>query len=166
MIENLYRKWIVWAVMIFWCLTVVACGKQTVTERIEVAETELSKMAESMDDTLSFSSEKTIEAKVKQKSTDVITVYTTEEITYSDKEIPVQYSEDLTLLDHMGQADSSYAYRDGKVYYRQYHKDSFKEGALYANYPSVSGTDKEIVCIDADGEKKVLFLIRDMAISI
>lgn len=58
----------------------------------------------------------------------------------------------------MGQANSSYAYRDGKVYYRQYRKDSFEESALYANYyPSISGTDKEILCIDANGKKDVLF---------
>lgn len=166
MIKCIYRKWIVWAVMILGCLTVTACGQQTdtenieaetVTESIEATETELSKMTESIDDTSSFTSEKSTEAEIQQEITDVITVHTTEQITYSDEEIPVQYSKDLTLLDHMG-SDSSYAYRDGKVYYRQYHKDSFEEGALYANYgPSISGTDNEIVCIDADGEKSVLF---------
>ncbi|MDE7252478.1 MAG: hypothetical protein K2O32_05980 [Acetatifactor sp.] len=157
MIKSLYRKWIVWAVMIFGCFTVAACGKQTDTESIEATETEISKMTESTDDTSSFTSEKATEAEAERENTDVITVHTTE-ITYSDKEIPVQYSEDLTLLDHMEQAGSSYAYRDGKVYYRQYHKDSFEEGAVYAYYePSISGTDKEIVCVDADGEKAVLF---------
>lgn len=157
MIKNVYRKWIVWAVMIFLCLTVAACGKHTVTESIEATETEISKMTESIDDTSSFSSEKTTEAETEQESTNVITVHTTEKITYSDEEIRVKYSEDLTLLDHMGE-DSSYAYRDGKVYYRQYHKDSFEEGAVYAYYePSISGTDKEIVCIDADGKQTVLF---------
>ncbi|MDE7476366.1 MAG: hypothetical protein K2M91_00200 [Lachnospiraceae bacterium] len=169
MIKNLYRKWTAWTVMMLsLCLMFTACGKQTdleidaetsteSIEAVETVETDISKMTENMDDTLSFSSEIATEAETEQESTDVITVYTTKEITYSDEEIPVQYSKDLTLLDHMGQADSSYAYRDGKVYYRQYHKDSFEEGALYATYQPVAGTDKEIVCIDADGEKTVLF---------
>lgn len=63
----------------------------------------------------------------------------------------------LSLLDYMEQTDHSYAYRDGRVYYRQYHKDSFEEAALWADYHPIADTDKEIVCIDADGEKTVLF---------
>lgn len=63
----------------------------------------------------------------------------------------------LSLLAHMEQTDHSYAYRDGRVYYRQYHKDSFEEAALWADYHPMADTDKEIVCIDADGEKTVLF---------
>lgn len=58
MIKSLNRKWTVCAMMIFLCLTVVACEKQTVAESIEAAETE------SMDNTLSFSSEKATETEV------------------------------------------------------------------------------------------------------
>lgn len=43
------------------------------------------------------------------------------EIAYSDEEIHVSYTDDLSLLDQMGQTDFRYAARDGKVYYRQYH---------------------------------------------
>lgn len=154
--------------VLFLCLTVTACGKGTdaageletaVTAAGENAETEeLPQTIEGAAD-IRLSEEMT-EAdadKAEQESEKVITVYTTEDIRYSDEEIPVQYTDDLSMLDHMGQTDGSYAYRDGKVYYRQYHKDSFEESALWAYYQPTAGTDKEIVCIDADGEKTVLF---------
>lgn len=79
------------------------------------------------------------------------------EIAYSDEEIHVSYTDDLSLLDQMGQTDFRYAARDGRVYYRQYHEDSFVNGAESAYYRPTAGTDKEIVRIDANGEKTVLF---------
>lgn len=88
---------------------------------------------------------------------EVITVYTTEKPRRSSEKFPVVYTDDLSLLDQMGQTDCSYAYRNGNVYYRQYHKDSYEEGALWGIYQATAGTDKEIVRIDADGEKTVLF---------
>lgn len=88
---------------------------------------------------------------------EVITVYTTEKPRRSSEKFPVVYTDDLSLLDQMGQTDYSYAYRNGDVYYRQYHKDSYEEGALWGNYRATAGTDKEIVRINADGEKTVLF---------
>lgn len=88
---------------------------------------------------------------------DVITVYTTERPARSGEKFPVVYTDDLSLLDHTGQTDCSYAGRDGKVYYRQYHGDSYEEGALWGIYQATAGTDKEIVCVNADGEKTVLF---------
>ena len=88
---------------------------------------------------------------------EVITVYTTEKPERSREKFPVVYTDNLSLLDQIGQTDCSYAYRDGKVYYRQYHKDSYEEGALWGNYQATAGTDKEIVRIDADGESTVLF---------
>lgn len=88
---------------------------------------------------------------------EVITVYTTEKPGRSSEKVPVVYTDDLSLLDQMGQTDCSYAYRNGDVYYRQYHKDSYEEGALWGNYQATAGTDKEIVRIDADGERTVLF---------
>lgn len=88
---------------------------------------------------------------------DVITVYTTEQPVRSEEKFPVVYTDGLSLLDQMGRTDCSYADRDGNVYYRQYHKDSYEEGAVWGNYQATVGTDKEIVRIDADGEKTVLF---------
>lgn len=88
---------------------------------------------------------------------EVITVYTTEKPLRSDEYYPVVYTDDLSLLERMGQTDRSYAYRDGNVYYRQYHKDSYEEGALWGSYQATAGTDKEIVRINADGERTVLF---------
>ncbi|MDE6622313.1 MAG: hypothetical protein K2K74_17845 [Lachnospiraceae bacterium] len=88
---------------------------------------------------------------------DVITVYTTEKPMRYDENYPVVYTDDLSGLERMGQTDCSYAYRDGNVYYRQYHKDSYEEGALWGSYRATAGTDKEIVRINADGEKAVLF---------
>lgn len=113
-------------------------------EKLEIAET-----AECIDDTSLVSEE--------ADRTKVTIIHTTEEITYSDEETHIQYTDDLSLLDQMGQTDFYYAYRDGKVYYRQYHKGSFVEGAESTYYYPAAGTDKEIVCIDVDGGKTVLF---------
>ncbi len=88
---------------------------------------------------------------------DVITVYTTEQPAHSDEKFPVVYTDDLSLLERMGQADCSYAEQDGNVYYRQYHRDSYEEGALWGIYQATAGTDKEIVRVNADGKRTVLF---------
>ena len=88
---------------------------------------------------------------------EVITVYTTEKPERSCEKFPVVYTDNLSLLDQMGQTDCSYAYRDGNVYYRRYHKDSYEESALWGIYQATAGTDKEIVCIDAHGKSTVLF---------
>lgn len=88
---------------------------------------------------------------------DVITAYVTEDIEYSDKIMTVRYVDDLSLLEDMKYTDSTYVYRDGKVYYRRYHEDSYEEAALWGNYAPVSGKEKEIVCIDGDGLETVLF---------
>ena len=89
---------------------------------------------------------------------DAITLYLSEEITYSDEIIPVQYVDDLSLLEEMKYTDSTYACRDGKLYYRRYHENSFEEAAMWGNYDSVSGKEKESVRIDEDGAETVLFI--------
>lgn len=76
---------------------------------------------------------------------------------FSEEAVPVAYTDDLSLLENMDAECHSYAYLDGKVYYRQYHEDSFKEGGLWADYAPVPGTEKEMVCIDKDGVKTELF---------
>lgn len=93
----------------------------------------------------------------RQDDTDIAIVYTTEKPEDSKEIIPAVYTDDLSLLDHMEQEGSGYAYRDGMVYFRRYHADSFENGALWADYMPTAGTDKEIVCIDADGKQTVLF---------
>ncbi len=78
-------------------------------------------------------------------------------VKYSDEVITVEYTDDLSLLECADETDHYYAYQDGKVYYRQYHEDSFQESGLWANYAPVPGTEKEIVCIDQAGVKTELF---------
>ena len=63
------------------------------------------------------------ETESKDDSTDVFTIYTTE-AKISDQEISAVYTDDWSFLNHMDQTEFNYAYQDGKVYYRQYHKDS------------------------------------------
>lgn len=75
----------------------------------------------------------------------------------SDEAIHVEYTDDLSILERADVTDHYYAYLDGKVYYRQYHTDSFKESGLWANYDPISGTEKEMVCIDQAGVKMELF---------
>ncbi|MDE7249626.1 MAG: hypothetical protein K2N82_07010, partial [Lachnospiraceae bacterium] len=88
---------------------------------------------------------------------DVITAYITEDIEYSDEAAPVQYVDDLSLIEGLRDTNNIYAYQDGKVYYRKYHEDSYEETALWANYDFIPGTQKEIVCIDSDGKETELF---------
>ncbi len=87
----------------------------------------------------------------------VITAYLTEKIEYSDEVIPVQYVDDLSLLEDLKYTDSTYVYQDGKVYYRRYHEDSYEEAALWGMYEPIAETGKEIVCIDSDGIETELF---------
>lgn len=87
----------------------------------------------------------------------VITAYLTEDVEYSDEALPVQYVDDLSLIEGMKDTNNIYAYQDGKVYYRRYHEDSYQETALWANYDFVPETKKEIVCIDTDGNVAELF---------
>ena len=84
--------------MMFWGSIITACGKQANID-IDVNE--------STESTLPLSEVEETEAE--QRNTDIVTIYTTEEITYSDEEIPVQYTDDLSLLEQMGQTDCSYA---------------------------------------------------------
>ena len=88
----------------------------------------------------------------------VIVACATEDIEYVDEVMPVQYTDDLSLLADMRYADNTYAYQDGKVYYRRYHEDSYEETALWGLYSPIIGAKKEIVCIDADGVEKELFV--------
>lgn len=76
---------------------------------------------------------------------------------YCDEVIGVEYTGDLSLLEELVCTDHHYASRDGKVYYRQYHEDSFEQVGLWAYYDPVSDTEKEIVCIDRKGVKTTLF---------
>lgn len=78
-------------------------------------------------------------------------------VRHSDEVITAEYTDDLSLLECADETDHYYAYQDGKVYYRQYHEDSFEESGLWANYNPVPGTEKEIVCIDQAGVKTELF---------
>ena len=76
---------------------------------------------------------------------------------YCDEVIGAEYTDDLSLLEELDKTDHHYAYRDGKVYYRQYHEDSFNEVGFWAMYDPVPDTEKEMVCIDQEGVKTELF---------
>lgn len=87
----------------------------------------------------------------------VFTTYLTEEIQYGGTVLPVQFSDDLSLIEDMKYRDSIYAYQEGRVYYRRYHEDSFEETALWGNYDFIPETQTEIVCIEPNGKETVLF---------
>lgn len=79
---------------------------------------------------------------------------------YCDKVIETEYTDDLSLLEQSDRMSHQYAYRDGKVYYRKYRRDSFGESShTYENYSylPVAGAEKEMVCIDRDGVQTALF---------
>lgn len=77
---------------------------------------------------------------------------------YCDEVMNPEYTNDLSLLEESYKTDHHYACRDGRVYYRQYHEDSFEEAGLWASYDPVPGTEKEIVCVDRDGVVTEVFL--------
>ena len=139
------------------CFLATACGTKADTD----IKTEMGETAGTSREADSPAAQKDVadaaDTGSRQGGTDIIMVYTTEKLEDSEEEIPALYTDDLSLLDHMEQEGSGYAYRDGMVYYRQYHIDSFEDGALWADYAPTAGTDKEIVCIDADGKQTVLF---------
>ena len=60
---------------------------------------------------------------------------------------PVSY--DLSALPAM--ENKRYAKWNGNIYFRQYSDEDLEEGALWANFGYVPGTEKEIMCIEPDG---------------
>lgn len=86
-----------------------------------------------------------------------IKAYLTEDIEYCEDAVPVQYTDDLSLMEGLKYADHTYVYQDGMIYYRRYHDDSFTESALWGAYDFVAGIKTEIVCMDSDGKVTELF---------
>lgn len=79
---------------------------------------------------------------------------------YSDQVMETVYTDDLSLLEESDRMSRQYAYREGKVYYRRYHEDSFEATSYtYENYSylPVFGVEKEMVCIDREGVQTALF---------
>lgn len=75
---------------------------------------------------------------------------------YSDEVIDITYTDDLSLLEEMEWTNHSYAYRDGTVYYRQYHAGG-SELDRSGRVDSVTGGKREIACVNQEGEKTELF---------
>lgn len=161
-------------------LCIAACGKQADTETLtedvveesrvdtamkedaaEGAETDAAMeedAAEGAEADAAMEEDVADEQEAEQPENDnVITVYLTDNVEYSDEIMPVQYVDDLSLLANMKYADSTYVYQDGKVYYRRYHEDSYEETALWGAYDPIPETEKELVCVDLDGTETVLF---------
>ncbi|MDE5597161.1 MAG: hypothetical protein K2J04_04955, partial [Lachnospiraceae bacterium] len=150
------KKQLIFILMLAFCI--VACGKGVQTEE------ESGKKGDEIeaDITSGYETEAELEAESEQEpeqtlQDNVIDAYETEEVEYVDEVIPAQYTDDLSLLSDMKYTNNTYAYQDGKVYYRRYHEDSYEEAALWGNYDDIPETKKEIVCIDADGAETVLF---------
>ena len=164
----------------FLIVCIAACGKQTDTDRETVpeygnvdvedgAETEAGTeeaagedAADTVEDAATAGDEATdtMEGTADTEEPEaVITVYVSEDIEYSDEVVPVQYVDDLSMLDSMKYTNSTYVYQNGNVYYRGYHEDSYEEAALWAMYTShpIPGTKKEIICIDSEGTETELF---------
>lgn len=153
---------IVVAALLIVCIA--ACGKQTDTYR----ETEPVYGNEDVEDGTETetgigeaATENTAEEPevIPSEAENVITVYASEDIEYSEEVVPVQYVDDLSMLEDMKYTNSTYVYQDGNVYYRRYHEDSYEETALWAmyDYYPIPGTKKEIVRIDSDGKETELF---------
>ncbi len=161
------RAGILFAGVLLFCMT--ACGKQadkddeaeqeTAIEGTAEPESRIEESAagngEADDNTIAETDD---EEANRSETDDVIMVYVSEDIEYSDEVIPVQYVDDLSLLDDMKYTNSTYVYQDGNVYYRRYHEDSYEEAALWGDYRPILETKKEIVCINSDGRETELFV--------
>ena len=135
------------AVVVLSSLFIAACGKGAQIEDETAAEPK---------------QETGQEAESEQDLPDnLIEIYASEDIKYIDEVMPIQYTDDLSLLADMKYTSNTYAYQDGKVYYRRYHEDSYEDAALVRlwayDFHPILGSKKEIVCVDADGEETVLF---------
>lgn len=75
---------------------------------------------------------------------------------YSDEVIEAEYTDDLSLLKEMNQTNHSYACQDGKVYFRQYHKEYDGVDAFGGEYPVTDG-EKTMICVDQEGVARELF---------
>ena len=153
------KKQFILTVMLALCI--VACGKGVQTEEDSgVNEDEAASSTGTAEDETAAEPKQEIEPAAEQEQTlpdDVTVVYVSEEIKYVDEVIPVQYTDDLSLLSDMKYTDNTYAYQDGKVYYRRYHEDSYEEAALWGDYDAIPETKKEMVCVDAGGTVTELF---------
>ena len=150
--------------MLLFCLCITTCGKQADTDQgiEDVEESKVIKDETVTENGVRENGEITENATEKNEvwqseANNVIVTYLTENIEYADTVVPVQYADDLSLIEDMKYRDSTYAYQDDKVYYRRYHEDSFEETALWGNYYFTPETRKEIVCIDSDGKETELF---------
>lgn len=128
-------------------LCLAACGKQADMDYETVPEQRMEDITIAADEQESEQLE----------TDDVITAYITEDIEYSNEAAPVQYVDDLSLIEGLKDTSNIYAYQDGKIYFRKYHEDSYEETALWANYDFIPGAQNEIVCIDSDGKETELF---------
>lgn len=63
---------------------------------------------------------------------------------------PVSY--DLTRLPPM--ENGRYAEWEGNIYYRQYSDEDLEDGALWGEFSGITGTAKEIMCMEPDGNVK------------
>lgn len=72
---------------------------------------------------------------------------TEQNVTLYDRS-PVSF--DLSALPAM--ENRMYALWDGKVYFRQYTDESFEKGGLWANFEPIAGAEKELMCMEPDGE--------------
>ncbi|MDE7282265.1 MAG: hypothetical protein K2N85_01545 [Lachnospiraceae bacterium] len=146
------KKRLIFILMLALCI--VACGKGGQTEKVSGSSTGAAE-----EETAAEAEQETEQAAEQEQTLpdDVTVAYVSENIEYVDEVIPVQYTDDLSLLSDMKYTDNTYAYQDGKVYYRRYHEDSYEEAALYGNYDAIPGTKKEMVCVDADGTVTELF---------
>ena len=157
------KKQLIFTVMLAFCI--MACGKAEQTEEGSgINEDEAAEEVEisvgMREDETAAEAEPEAERETEQEQTlpdNVILAYVSEDIEYVDEVIPVEYTDDLSLLADLKYANYTYAYQDGKVYYRRYHEDSYEEAALYGDYGAIPGTKKEMVCVDADGTVTELF---------
>lgn len=162
-IGNKHKVQITMIVLLSYLL--VACGEVEQTDRVNEVnqKDEIEEYAEDKSE-IELEQEPEPEEELEQEPMsqpplpdNVIEIHLTEDIEYVDEVIPAQYVDDLSLLANLKYTNGTYVYQDGKVYYRRYHEDSYKDKELWGAYGFIPETKKEIVCVDEDGVETVLF---------
>lgn len=66
-------------------------------------------------------------------------------------------SHNVSSLDGMEDRRHLFVKYQDRVYYRQYHEDSFEEGGVFKRYQPVKGSKKEMMCVYPDGRIEAVF---------
>lgn len=137
-IGNKHKVQIAMIVLLSYLL--VACGEVEQTDRVNKVN-QKDEIEDYAEDKSEVEPELVSEPSLPDNAIDI---HLTEDIEYVDEVIPAQYVDDLSFLANLKYTNGTYVYQDGKVYYRIYHEDSYKDRELWGAYGYIPETKKKL----------------------